>query len=80
MQIKKQQSELDMEKRLVQNWEIGIDIYTLLYVKQITNKDLLYSTGNSTRYSVMAYMEKKSKIEWIYVYVELDMEQQTGSK
>ena len=30
------------------NWETGIDIYTLLYVKQITNKDLLYSTGNST--------------------------------
>ena len=29
------------------NWEIGIDIYTLLCIKQITNKDLLYSTGNS---------------------------------
>ena len=23
------------------NWEIGIDIYTLLYIKQITNKNLL---------------------------------------
>ena len=22
------------------NWEIGIDIYTLLYIKEITNKDL----------------------------------------
>ena len=41
------------------NWEIGIDIYTLLYIKQITNKDLLYSMGNSTQYSVMAYMGKK---------------------
>ena len=51
------------------NWEIGIDIYTLLYIKQISNKDLLYSTGNSTQYSVMAYMEKESKKEWIYVYV-----------
>ena len=51
------------------NWEIGIDIYTLLYIKQITNKDLLYSTGNSTQYSVMAYMGKESKKEWIYVYV-----------
>ena len=40
------------------NWEIEIDIYTLLYIKQITNKDLLYSTGNSTQYSVMAYEEK----------------------
>ena len=27
--------------------ETGIDIYTLLYIKQITNKDLLHSTGNS---------------------------------
>ena len=35
------------------NREIGIDIYTLLYIKQITNKNLLYSTGNSTQYSVM---------------------------
>ena len=24
------------------NWEIGIDIYTLLHMKQMTNKDLLY--------------------------------------
>ena len=51
------------------NWKIGTDIYTLLYIKQITNKDLLYSTGNSTQYSVMAYMGKDSKKEWIYVYV-----------
>ena len=43
------------------NWKIGIDIYTLLYIKQITTKDLLYITGNSTQYSVMAYMGKKSK-------------------
>ena len=47
----------------------GIDIYTLLYIKQITNKNLLYSTGNSTQYSVMTYMEKESKKEWIHVYV-----------
>ena len=25
--------------------EFGIDMYTLLYLKLITNKDLLYSTG-----------------------------------
>ena len=24
------------------NWEIGIDIYTLIHIKQITNKNLLY--------------------------------------
>ena len=31
--------------------EFGTDIYTLLYLKWITNKDLLYSTGNSAQYS-----------------------------
>ena len=45
----------------------GIDIYILLYIKEITNKDLLYNTGNSTQYSVMNYMEKESKKEWIDV-------------
>ena len=32
--------------------EFEIDMYTLLYLKCITNKDLLYSTGNSAQYSV----------------------------
>ena len=45
------------------NWEIGIDIYTLLYIKQITNKNLLYSTGNST-----CIWEKNMKKD-MYVYV-----------
>ena len=44
------------------NWEIGIDIYTLLYIKQITNKDLLYSTGNSTQYSEMARENRVSLV------------------
>ena len=43
------------------NWKIGIDIHTLLYIKQITNKDLLYHKGKSTQYSVMAYTGKESK-------------------
>ena len=51
------------------NWEIVIHIYTLLYIKQITNKNLLYITGNSTKYSVMTYIGKESKKEWIYAYV-----------
>ena len=41
--------------------EIGVDTYMLLYTKYITNKDLLYSTGNSTQYSIMTYMEIESK-------------------
>ena len=32
--------------------EFGIDTYTPLFLKWITNKDLLYSTGNSAQYYV----------------------------
>ena len=32
-------------------WEIRIDIYTLLYIKQRTSKGLLYSTRNSIFYN-----------------------------
>ena len=35
------------------NWEIGMNIYTLLYIQQTTNENLLYSTGNSTQCSVV---------------------------
>ena len=38
---------------------------TLLYIKQTTNKDLLYSAGNSIQYSLMTYTGKKSKKERI---------------
>ena len=30
--------------------ELGIDLYTLLYLKWITNKELLYSAGNAAQY------------------------------
>ena len=34
--------------------ELGMDMYTLLYLKQITNKILLHSTGNSAQCYVAA--------------------------
>ena len=36
------------------NWETGIDPCTVLivYIEQITNENLLYSTGNSTQCSM----------------------------
>ena len=40
------------------NWEMGIDIYTVSYIEQRTNKDVLYTAGNSTEYSVMVYIGK----------------------
>ena len=33
------------------NWEIEIDIYTLICTKQITNKNLLYKKINKTKLS-----------------------------
>ena len=44
-------------------------MHTLLYIKQISNQDLLYGTENYTRYSVINYMEKESEKEWIYIYI-----------
>ena len=36
--------------------EFGVDVYTVLYLKWITNKDLLYSTGNSAQCYLAAWM------------------------
>ena len=36
--------------------KFGMGMFTLLYLKQITNKDLLYSTGNSAQCYVAAWM------------------------
>ena len=45
------------------NQEVGINRYTLLYIEQINNKDLLYSTGNYTQYFVITYKGKESEKE-----------------
>ena len=43
------------------DWEFEIDMYTLLYLKWINNKDLLYSTGNYAQYYVTTKMGKNLK-------------------
>jgi len=46
-------------------------MYTLLYLKWITNKDRgLYSTGNSAQCDVTAWMGEEFGGEWIHVYVQ----------
>lgn len=35
------------------NWEFWIHIHTLLYIKKINNKHLLYSTGKYIQYFVI---------------------------
>ena len=51
--------------------EFGVVRYTLLYLKLITNKDLLYSTGNSAQCYVAAWVGGESGGEWIHVYIWL---------
>ena len=52
----------DIENKLtVSKGEFGINIYTLLYIKQITNKDLLYSTGNYIQYFAITNKGKESQ-------------------
>lgn len=47
--------------------EFGMVMYTLLYLKWKTNKDLLYSTNNSAQYYVAAWMGGEFGGEWIHV-------------
>ena len=51
--------------------EFGMDMYTLLYLKWITNEDLLDSTGNSAQCYVAAWVGGESGGEWIHVYIWL---------
>ena len=53
------------------DWEFGTGICTLLYIEWMVNRDLLYSTGNSTQYSVIIYTGKNLKmIGYVYVCTE----------
>ena len=53
----------------VQIKKSGINRYTLLYIKQINNKDLVYSSGNYFQYLVIPYNGKESEKECIYIYM-----------
>ena len=51
------------------NWDIGIDLYTLLCTEQVTIENLLNSMGNSTQCSMVTQMGEESRREEICVYV-----------
>ena len=55
------------EKGIVR--EFGKVMYTLLYLKWVTNKDLLYSTWNSTKCYVPAWMGEGYGGKWIHIYM-----------
>ena len=48
------------------NQEFRINIYTLLYIKQIINRDLLFAQ-ETTQYSAITYIGKEFENEQIYV-------------
>ena len=62
MNLLTKQKETDLENKLMVARadgivrEVGMDRYTLLYLKWIINKDLLYSTWNSAQCYVAAWM------------------------
>ena len=51
--------------------ELGLNMYTLLCLKWITNKDLLYSIRNSAQCYMVAWMAGEFGEEWIHVYIWL---------
>ena len=53
------------------NNSLEIAMYTLIYLKWITNKVLPYSTGNSAERDAAAWMEAGFGGEWIHAYAGL---------
>ena len=49
-----------------------MNMYTLLYVKWITNKELRYSKGNSAQCYMAACVGGEFGEEWIHVYIWLN--------
>ena len=51
------------------NYDLGIKLYTPLYIKLITNKNLLYNTGNHAQYLIIAFSGKESKRVHTHIYI-----------
>ena len=49
--------------------EFGMDMYTLLYLKWITSKVLLYSTGKFAQCHVIAWVGAEFGGQWVHVSV-----------
>ena len=50
------------------NQQFGINIYKTVNIKQITSKDLLYSTRNYIQHLAIIYKGKESEKEYINMY------------
>ena len=74
LQNRKRLTNLENELMVARSgWdrEFGMVMYTLLYLKWIVNKDLLYSTWNSAQSYVAAWMGVGSGREGTHVHVWL---------
>ena len=49
----------------VMNWEIGIDMYTLMCIKLMTNKNLLYKKVNKIKFKNL----KKKVVETVCIHL-----------
>ena len=49
--------------------EFGMDLYTLLYLKWVTNKDILHSTKYSAQWYVAAWMGGEFGGARMHVYI-----------
>ena len=59
----------EVRKKMGKVRELEMDMYTLLNLKWITNKGLLYSIRNSAECYVAAWMGVGFRGEWVCVYV-----------
>ena len=48
---------------------MNMNYYYNFFLLKTTDKDLLNSTGNYTRYYVITYKGKEFKKEYIYIYI-----------
>ena len=55
-----------MDKNVSINQKFGINIYTLLYIKQMSNKDRLYRTGNYIHYLITTYLLLLLLFFWLH--------------
>ena len=62
-----------VKKKLKKIWEIEIDIGTLLYMKQITNKNLLQSIRKYSKLCNGPYEKWIKKKKCMYVYIITDL-------
>ena len=59
---------LSLKKRQIRGEGI-VREFALLYLKWITNKDLLYGIGNTAQPYLAAWMGGEFEGEWVHVYV-----------